>query len=151
MSVNSFVESKKIVSTSILQLEDFAKITNRFKKVKKSNTPNYSQILNNKYYLNRTKKDIKNEKKRLKNFLFGPSILLAKNKEEYFKILSLRKSKIFDMKQIDEIESNFSVLENYYNQIEFFKKKFEKKKQSVIRHLLNFFYFEEYCLLDLEE
>ena len=97
----------------------------------------------NRYHLIFKENDIEKEKKRLSKYIYGPSILLARNKKQYYKILSFRKHKIFNMKTINEIESKYVPADDYFKTIRMYKKIFENRNQKVVRFFVRFFFFEE--------
>lgn len=105
--------------------------------------PENSLLRTNRYYLIFDESDVEKERKRLAKYMHGPSILLARNKQEYYKILSFRKHKIFNMKTINSIEEGYDSTDNYFNSVEKFKARFENPSQSVMRQFVRFFYFEE--------
>lgn len=113
-------------------------------------TPNAGETLDetsflrtNRYHLIFDENDVEKEKKRLSKYMYGPSILLARNQQEYYKILSFRKHKLFNMKTINEIESKYVPSDNYFNTIEKYKKNFESPNERIIRFFVRFFFFEE--------
>jgi hypothetical protein len=104
----------------------------------------YKRVLQtNRYNINLTKNEIETEKTRLKNFNYGPIILVAKNKKEYYQIMSFRRYKLFSLKTLQEIENNYCPEDRYFESVKDFKKRILGYNKKNIRDFLKFFYFEE--------
>lgn len=97
----------------------------------------------NRYHVNLKKNEILTEKKRLKNFMYGPIILIARNKKEYYKIMNFRRYRIFKLETIREIEAKYTAEDKYFEAVKDFKRRIENYNEKNIRGFLKFFYFEE--------
>lgn len=97
----------------------------------------------NRYHVNLNKNEIIIEKNRLKNVMYGPIILIARNKKEYYKIMNFRRHRIFKLETIREIEAKYDPQDKYFEAVKDFKTKIERYDEKNIRGFLKFFYFEE--------
>jgi hypothetical protein len=122
----------------------------------KSNTESHEEILEgmstseynkvsqtNRYYVNFKKGDIEIEKKRLENMKYGPIILVARNKKEYYKIMSFRRHSLFKLDTLQKVESRYRPEDRYFEAVKDFKKRILGYNEKNIRSFLRFFYFEE--------
>ena len=109
-----------------------------------NSTPEMLPIIRtNRYYLDFKIDEIESEKKRLKNLMYGPSILVARNRKEYYQMMSFRRHRIFKLKTIKEIESKYIPEDRYFEAVKDFKKRLENLDEKNIRNFLKIFYFEE--------
>ena len=107
-----------------------------------SNIPRLQQT--NRYFLNWTPSEIELEKNtRLKNINYGPCILVARNRKEYYQMMSFRRYRLFKLKTIKEIESKYIPEDRYYQSIKDFKNRLENMNEKNIRDFLKIFYYEE--------
>jgi hypothetical protein len=97
----------------------------------------------NRYFLDHNIDEIEKEKKRLENMSYGPLILVAKNKKDYYKIMSFRRHSLFKLKTLKKIESMYTKEDKYFEFVEIFKKKILGYNDKNIRNFLRFFYLEE--------
>ena len=97
----------------------------------------------NRYDLVWDEEELEAELKRLKPFKQGPLILVARNRKEYFKIMSLRKFAIFKLKKLVEIEEKFTPEDKYFEFVRDFRKKLVGFDERNIRGFLKFLYFQE--------
>jgi hypothetical protein len=97
----------------------------------------------NKYHIKLKENKIKKEKKRLKNFMYGPSILYSKKNEDYHKFISFRKHAIFDIQTINKFEEKYEDADQYSQNISIVKLNLEMKNSRTIRYLIRYFYLDE--------
>lgn len=96
------------------------------------------------YLMDLTKEEIKNEEERLSDWLYGPQILIAKSREEYYKFITSRKHAVIRLNNLVEFEQKYSKEDKYFEQVKYFKGKLESMGEFSIRKLLNFFYHKKY-------
>jgi len=107
-------------------------------------TSEYNKVIQtNRYYVNLKKGEIQMEKKRLENMKYGPIILVARNKKEYYKIMSFRRYSLFKLETLKQIESRYHPEDRYFEAVKDFKKRILGYTEKNIRNFLKFFYFEE--------
>lgn len=97
----------------------------------------------NRYFLDLKEHEIESIKKKKVHLMYGPCILIARSRKEYYKILSFRKYRIFKLKTIREIESKYTKEDKYFESIMDFKKQLEGYDEKNIRKFLRMFYMEE--------
>lgn len=110
---------------------------------KKDINEEFSQKILTKYLLNWDEAKHKKEEDRLRNWKYGPSILIARSLKDYYKIVSLRKYAIFKLSKIKEIESRYTLEDKYFESVRDIKNELENMNEKNIRGLLKFFYFEK--------
>lgn len=94
------------------------------------------------YLMNWKKENIALEEKRLSYWSYGPQILIAKNREEYYKFITSRKHVVLRLKKLVELEKKYTVEDNYFEKVKFFKEKLESMGELDIRNLIQFFYYK---------
>lgn len=97
----------------------------------------------NRYDLFWNEDELEAEMKRLKPLRQGPLILVARNRKEYFKIMSLRKLAIFKLKKLIDFESSFSPEDKYFDFARDYRNKLAACNERNIRDFLKFFYFKQ--------
>jgi tRNA A37 N6-isopentenylltransferase MiaA len=96
------------------------------------------------YLMDFSQQKIENEKERLSHCLYGPQILIAKSREEYYKFITSRKHAVLRLGKLVEIEQAYSKEDKYFEQVKYFKEKLEAMREFSIRGLLDFFYYKKY-------
>ena len=131
-SLSNFAKSKKPASQEIPKEEP---------PKEDSKPPEFNKT--NRYFLNLSENQIEDLKIKLKPVYYGPCIMAARDRKEYYQIMSFRKHRIFKLKTIRDIESQYTKEDRYFESVMEFKKRLEKMTEKNIRDFLKMFYMEE--------
>lgn len=102
-----------------------------------------SFIQTNRYFMDLKENELESEKVRLKGVMYGPCILVARTRKDYYKMMSFRKHRIFKLKTIREIEKKYNPEDRYFESIKDYKSRLENLNEKNIRDFLKMFYLEE--------